>query len=216
VAWSHSFSDNAVYRALLEIGQSGRHYNCCYAVYKTGECAIHLRDEMAALPGVTTLVRQAVLQQRFAESKERDYVFREHVTINKLRKACTWAPKCPGHPTPSHPVGVSYEVLQYTGLEFEIFWLDGMRVARVMPTCQRCLRAKDNGLTQIIPMSDSEIAAENQRLDSEIAAARVLRKRGKDANSPNAPPQILLSRMLELCSFLKSASSGPRSAKYFS
>jgi hypothetical protein len=92
-----------------------------------------------ALPEVTALVQGAIQQQRLAESKEQDYVFREHVTINQLRKECTWAQKCPGDPTPGRPVGLRYEVLHYTALELEIFWLDGIRVARVMPTCQRCL-----------------------------------------------------------------------------
>ncbi len=87
-----------------------------------------------ALPAVAALVQRAVQQQRLAETKERDYVFREHVTINQLRKECTWAPKCPGDPTAGRPVGLRYQVLHYTALELEIFWIDGIRVARVMPT----------------------------------------------------------------------------------
>jgi hypothetical protein len=154
-----------------------------------------------ALPEVTTLVQRAALQQRLAESKERDYVFREHVTINQLRKECTWALKCPGDPHPSHPVGLPYEVLHYTGLELEIFWLDGIRVARVMPICQRCSVRGDKDWTQTISISESELAAENQRVDSEIAAAKTLRAKGMGGSSSDAPPQILFSRMLELCSF---------------
>ena len=47
------------------------------------------------LPEVTALIRQAILQQRFAESKEQEYVFREDTNDIRLRKECTWAPKCP-------------------------------------------------------------------------------------------------------------------------
>jgi hypothetical protein len=52
-----------------------------------------------------------------------------------------------------------------------------------------------------IPISDSELALENQRVDSEVAEARALRAQGMDASSPDDPPQILISRMLELCTF---------------
>lgn len=151
------------------------------------------------LPEVTTLIQQTISHQRLLEENERDYVFREHVTLNKLRKECTWAPQCPGDPSPGH--SLAYEVLHYTGLEFEIFWLDGIRVAREMPTCQRCPNIEADDLTQTIPISDSELAAENQRLDNEIAAAKELRAQGKDPSSTDVPPQMRLSKMLELCRF---------------
>jgi hypothetical protein len=41
------------------------------------------------LPEVATLVRQTMLQQRFSESREQDYVFRVDVDGQKLRKECT-------------------------------------------------------------------------------------------------------------------------------
>jgi hypothetical protein len=99
--------------------------------------------------------------------------------------------------------GVWYEVLAHTGRQFEIFWLDGIRVARVLPICYRCpLRAPKSGdWTHDIPTSDSELAAENQRVENEVAQARALRAQGKDAGSPDDPPQILFSRMLDLCTF---------------
>jgi len=40
----------------------------------------------APLPEVNTLVRQAILRQRFAESKEQEYVFREDTNDIRLRK----------------------------------------------------------------------------------------------------------------------------------
>lgn len=52
-----------------------------------------------------------------------------------------------------------------------------------------------------IPISDSELAAENQRVDREVAQVKALRAQGKDASSPDDPPQVLLSGILELGTF---------------
>ena len=155
------------------------------------------------LPAVPTLVQQTIRQQRFAESREQDYVFREETNDIRLRKECTWAPKCPAPFGVPGVKGVAFQVIDYTEHHFEIFWLDGFRVARVLPSCDHCGRG--TGPTEAfitnIPISDSELAAENQRVDSEVADARALRAQGKEASSPDDPPQILFSRMLELCTF---------------
>ena len=151
------------------------------------------------LPEIATLVQQAILQQRFAESKEKDYVFREDVNSNKLNKDCTRSPDCLGRGPGNH----LYSVLEYKERNFEIFWLDGIRVARVLPRCDGCnLRAVKNGdWTKDISISDSELSAENQRVEAEVAEAKAPRAQGKDVNSSGVPPQVLLSRMLELCTF---------------
>jgi len=94
---------------------------------------------------------------------------------------------------------VDYQVLQYTRRNFEIFWLDGLRVARVLLPCGHC--ANDENLIQNIPISEEELALENQRVDSEVATFRELRAQGKGAGPPDTPPQILVSRILELCTF---------------
>jgi hypothetical protein len=156
------------------------------------------------LPEVATLVQQAVLQQRFAETKERDYVFREDLNSNTLRKECTWGQVC------QPPFGgrkvytwTNYQVLKYTTRHFEVFWLDGIRVARVLPE-DKSNQYGSTGRgewTRDIPTSESELAVENQRVDSEIAEARALRAQGKTITSPDDPPQVSLSRMLELCVF---------------
>jgi hypothetical protein len=95
-------------------------------------------------------------------------------------------------------VGVAYQVLGYTTRNFEIFWLDGIRVARIL---QDRNWSGTTNWTLNISISDSELAVENQRVDSEVAQAKALRAQGKDASSPDDPPQILFSRMLELCTF---------------
>jgi len=165
--------------------------------------AIASAQSSVPLPEVTTLVQQAILQQRFAESKERDYVFRADTNDIRLRKECTWAPLCPGIPTRRQPVGVGFQVVRYSERHFEIFWLDGIRVARVLPSCDPCRSGWGPVESYIrnIPISDSELAAENQRVDKEVSEAKGLLARGKEASSPDDPPQLLLSRMLELCTF---------------
>jgi hypothetical protein len=155
------------------------------------------------LPEVATLVQQTILQQRFAESREQDYVFREDTNDIRLREECTWAPKCPAPFGIPGVKGVAFHVVDYRERHFEIFWLDGVRVARLFPSCDHCGRGLGPDETYImdIPISDSELAAENQRVDSEVAEAKALRAQGKVFSSPDDPPQILLSRMLELCAF---------------
>jgi len=137
------------------------------------------------------------------ESKERDYIFRADTNDIRLRKGCTWAFQCPGIPNPQQPAGVPFEVLRYSERHFEIFWLDGVRVARVLPPCEHCRSEMGPAEAYIrsIPISDSELAAENQRVDKEVAEAKALLAQGKDPSSPDDPPQITFSRMLELCMF---------------
>ncbi len=155
------------------------------------------------LPDVADLVRQTILQQRFAESREQDYVFREDTNDIRLRKECTWAPNCPAPFGFPGIKGVAFQVVQYSENHFEIFWLDGVRVARVLPSCDHCgtVGGPAEAFIRNIPVSDSELAAENQRVDSEVSEARELRAQGKIFSSPDDPPQPLLSRMLELCTF---------------
>jgi hypothetical protein len=150
------------------------------------------------MPEVTTLVQQTILQQRFAESREQDYVFREETNDIRLRKECTWAPKCPAPFGVPGVKGVAFHVTHYDEQNFEIFWLNGVRVARVLPSCPHCGR---EGFLLNIPIADSELAAENRRVDSEVADAKALRAQGREGRSPDDPPQILFSRMLELCTF---------------
>ena len=97
----------------------------------------------------------------------------------------------------------NYQVLKYTTRHFEVFWLNGIRVARVLPKdkSNRYGVTGSGEWTRNIPTSESELAVENQRVDSELAEARALRAQGKEVTSPDDRPQILFSRMLELCAF---------------
>lgn len=188
---------------------AGNHVGCCIMRWQAAAVLAHLcvgmiatAQSSVALPDVTTLLRQTALQQRFAESKEQDYVFRLETNDIRLKRECTWAPQCPGVSTRSHPFGMAFQVLHYTHRDFEIFWLDGVRVARLLHSCNHCGSGTGpDAHIMNIPVSDSELTAENQRVDREVAEAKALRAQGKNASSPDDPPQILLSRMLELFVF---------------
>jgi hypothetical protein len=153
------------------------------------------------LPDVTMLVQQTVLQQHLAESEEQHYVVREDTNDIRLSKKCMWAPRCPAPFGLDKEAGVAYRVLNYSEKHFEVFWLDGVRVARALPACDGC----PHGLGPVeylvtdIPISGAELAAENERVDRELAEAKSLRAERKDASSHADPPPIQLSRVLEVC-----------------
>ena len=54
---------------------------------------------------------------------------------------------------------------------------------------------------QNTPVSGNELAVEDRHVESQVAAIRALRAQNKDAGSPDDPPQVPLSRLLELCTF---------------
>jgi hypothetical protein len=158
----------------------------------------------APLPQVATLIQKTILQQRFAETKEQDYVFREDFNSNTLAKECTWGSIC------QPPFGgrrvnawTSYRVLKYRTRHFEVFWLDGIRVARVLPEndSNQYGSTGDGEWTRNIPISETELVIENQRVDSEIADARALRAQGKDVSSPEDPPRFYFPECLNCAPF---------------
>jgi hypothetical protein len=153
------------------------------------------------LPEVNTLVRQAILAQRFAESKEQEYVFREDTNDIRLRKECKWAPKYPAPSGVPHVKGVAYQVVRYSERHFEIFWRDGIRVALVLPPCSTCDPVPGQNWMQNIPASGSELAVEDQHIENQVAAGRAPRAQDQGAGSPDDPPQVPFSRLLELCTF---------------
>lgn len=155
----------------------------------------------APLPEVNTLIRQAILAQRFAESREQEYVFREDTNDIRLKKECTWAPRCPAPAGAPGVKDVAFQVTHSSERHFEIFWRDGVRVALVLPPCGSCDPVPRQNWMQNVPVSGNELAEEDQRLDSQVAAAKALRAQGQGAGSPDEPPQMLFSRLLEMCTF---------------
>lgn len=155
----------------------------------------------APLPDVPALVQQAIQRQQFAESREQGYVFRLDVNDISLKKECTWAPKCPTPGGVPGVKGVAFQVIHSSERHFEIFWRDGVRVAVVLPPCGSCDPVPRQNWMQNAPVSGNELAVEDRVVESQIAAAKAAHARGQEVDSPDDPPQLHLSKLLELCSF---------------
>ena len=123
------------------------------------------------LPDIPTLMRQVETNQRLAEAVEKDYLYREDSTLNELNK--------------------SGAIKKSEERAFEIFYIDGVRVVRMV--------RKDNK-----DLSPAELAKENARIDKEVAKAKARRERadasGKESDS-DGRDEINVSRILELGTF---------------
>lgn len=123
------------------------------------------------LPEIATLMRQVEAHQRAAEAIEKDYVFHEDSTLNERNS--------------------SGDIKKTEQRTYEIFWLGGVRLARLI--------RKDGK-----DLSANEVKKEEERLDKEVAKARERRAKadadGKQTNS-DGRPEITVSRILELGSF---------------
>jgi hypothetical protein len=124
-----------------------------------------------SLPDIPTLMTQVEANQRLAESVEKDYLYREDSTLNELNK--------------------SGGIKKSEERAFEIFYIDGVRVARLV-------RKDDKDLTP------DELARENARIDKEVAKARERRAKadasGKETDS-DGRDEITVARILELGTF---------------
>lgn len=123
------------------------------------------------LPDIPTLMRQVEINQKLAESVEKNYIYREDSTLNELNK--------------------SGGIKKSEERAFEIFYLDGVRVARLV--------RKDNK-----DLTPDELARENSRMDKEVAKAKERRAKadasGKETDSEGRD-EITVSRILELGTF---------------
>jgi hypothetical protein len=116
-------------------------------------------------------MREVETHQRLAESIEKDYLFREDSTFNELNGQGA--------------------VKKTEERAFEIFWLQGVRVVRLV--------RKDNK-----DLTPDELKKENDRIDKEVAKAKEKREKadesGKETDS-HGHDEITLSRILELGTF---------------
>jgi len=132
---------------------------------------LHAQAYEAPLPDIPILMRQVETHQRLAESVEKDYIFREDSTLNELNK--------------------QGGIKKSEERAFEIFWIDGVRLARLV--------RKDNK-----DLSPDELKKENDRIDKEVAKAKERRAKadaqGKETDS-HGEDEITLSRILELGTF---------------
>ena len=151
------------------------------------------------VPEVAPLVQQAILQQQFAESKEQDYVFRQDTNDIRLRKECTWAPKCPA---PFGFPGVRGSLFKSSNIRSTISRSSGsMGSCRSRLAVLRPLRTGSADLYHEHSYLWQRTCSRKPACRHEVAEANALRAQGKEASSPDDPPQILLSKMLELVPF---------------
>jgi len=123
------------------------------------------------LPDIPTLMREVEVRERAAEAIEKDYIYREDSTF--------------------HEVDSHNAVKKTEERAFDIFWIDGVRLARLV--------RKDGK-----DLSPDELKKENDRIDKDVAKAKERRAKadteGKDTDS-DGRDVITASRILELGTF---------------
>jgi hypothetical protein len=124
------------------------------------------------LPDAVAMMRDVEANQRKAEAVEKDYIYHSVETAQEVD----------GHG----------QVKKTTVTEFDIYWVNGVRVRRMV---------KKNGKA----LSPEEIAKENERIDKE--AAKVHEKREKDdaegrETNARGDEEVTVSRLLELGAFI--------------
>ncbi len=125
----------------------------------------------APLPDINTLMHQVEEHQRAAEAQQKDYIYRESSSLDRLD---------------SHGNTKKNETR-----DFEIFWLNGVRVARLL---------KKDGKD----LTPDEKKKEDEHIDKEVSKAKDRREKasaqGRETDS-HGQDEITFSRMLELGAF---------------
>ena len=125
-------------------------------------------QEPEKLPDIPTLMRQVEANQRVAEATQQNYIYRESSRLDERD---------------------SHEAVKKTLTnDFEIFWLNGVRVAR---------RLKSNGKD----LTSDEAKKENDRIDERVKKARERRDKADDAgkqSDSHGNEEITAARILEL------------------
>ena len=123
------------------------------------------------LPDIATLMRQVEANERKAEAIQKNYIYNQQNTFEERD---------------SHDATKKTE-----SREIEIFWLNGVPVARTL---------KKNGK----PLSDDELKKENDRIDGIVQRAKERREKadekGKETD-PRGHDELTFARILELGSF---------------
>ena len=134
-------------------------------------CVAQQSDSEKPLPDIPTLMRQVEANQRMAETVERDYIYREQ---NQLQER------------DSHDA-----VKKTESAEVEVFWINGVRVVRVL---------RKNGKD----LSPDELRKENDRIEGVVKKAKDRREKadaaGRETDS-HGRDEITVSRILELGAF---------------
>ncbi len=123
------------------------------------------------IPDISTLMRQVEAHQYAAEAAEKDYIYRMSNTFDEIDG--------------------SGKVKKTASREFEVFWLNGVRVARLL---------KKDGKE----LSADEKKKEDERIDKEVAKAKERRDKadaqGHQTDSAGHD-EISFARMLQLGTF---------------
>ena len=123
------------------------------------------------LPDLPTLMHQVEAHQRLAETVQKDYIYREATRLDMLDK--------------------NGSIKRDVTREYEIFWLNGVNVARLL--------RKDGK-----DLSPDEQKKENERIDKQVEKARARRDKadasGRETDS-RGHDEVTVSRMLELGAF---------------
>jgi hypothetical protein len=128
-------------------------------------------DAVRPLPDIPALMRAVEANERRSEAVEKDYLFRSVVTEEA---------------SDSHGGVKKTETSEY-----DVFWLEGVPVRRMM---------KKNGKE----LSAEEQKKENERIDKEVAKAKEKRAKADEkgkATDPRGNDEVTVSRLLELGSF---------------
>jgi hypothetical protein len=130
--------------------------------------ALHAQQPDKPLPDIPTLMRQVEANQRAAEALQENYLYDESSTFDTLDK---------------HD-----GIKKSESREYEVFWLNGVRVARLL---------KNNGHA----LTPDELKQENDRIDKIVAKAKARREKadaeGKTTDS-HGRDEVSAARILEL------------------
>jgi hypothetical protein len=133
--------------------------------------AARIAPDAKPLPDIPTLMRQVEANERKSEAIEQQYLYHEKNQLQELS---------------SHG-----DVKKTETRDFEVFWLNGVRVTRLL--------AKDGK-----DLSPDEARKENDRIDEKVKKARERREKadaeGKETDSAGHQ-EITLARVLELGEF---------------
>ena len=124
-----------------------------------------------ALPDIPTLMRQVEANERKSEAIQQNYLYDQSGTFDEQKS--------------------NGDIKKTDSREFEIFWLNGVRIARLI---------KQDGR----PLSPDELKKEDERIDGIVKKARERRDKadaeGKETDS-HGHDEITLARILELGTF---------------
>jgi hypothetical protein len=154
----------------------------------------------APIPDLTTLMQEVVASQRTAEAAQQEYLVHEQLDIIQNLEHCY--PSCPGFPyrSTAKPKESGLLVTDYEKRESEVFWLDGVRVSRLLSSANNPRYGA--GSSHIL--SPEELKQENDALGEmvkKVLEVRANRDPGQELKLAGVLNELRISRLLELGAF---------------